>query len=71
MSERAKAVRLRTFEEARYLGHDRIGTEHLLLGILAQDNGEAAALLRRNNVKFSEVRSAADLLNGSAPADPK
>jgi hypothetical protein len=32
--------------EARSLGHDRVGTEHVLLGLLADEDGAASAALR-------------------------
>lgn len=71
MSGRTRAVRIGALEEARRSGHDRIGTEHLLLGILAENAGEAATRLRRNNVRLSDVRSAVERLNGAGTADPK
>jgi ATP-dependent Clp protease ATP-binding subunit ClpA len=37
-------------EEARRLGHDTIGTEHVLLGMLRNDDGDACRLLRRLDV---------------------
>jgi ATP-dependent Clp protease ATP-binding subunit ClpC len=39
----AHRVVSRAATEARQLGHGRVGTEHLLLGLLADDEGEAAA----------------------------
>lgn len=41
--------------EARALGHDRVGTEHLLLGVLA-DEGSAASLLRRAGAALPVAR---------------
>jgi ATP-dependent Clp protease ATP-binding subunit ClpA len=41
--------------EARSLGHDRVGTEHLLLGLLVQD-GTAAVALRRAGAQLAPAR---------------
>jgi ATP-dependent Clp protease ATP-binding subunit ClpA len=46
-------------EEARALGATRIGSEHLLLGILRADDPRAAAALRANGVELGAARLAA------------
>ena len=46
-------------EEARELGHAHVGTEHLLLGVLAQDV-PAAAALGRLGLKLEDVRGRLD-----------
>lgn len=69
-SERTKRVRMEALEEARLSGQDRIGTEHLLLGILAENSGRAVTSLRRRNVLLSDVRPVVELLNGTNPTDP-
>ena len=43
-------------EEAANLGHNYVGTEHLLLGLLRQTDGVAAQVLENLNVDLSEVR---------------
>jgi len=43
-------------EEASNLGHNYVGTEHLLLGLLRQTDGVAAQVLENLNVDLSEVR---------------
>ena len=43
-------------EEASQLGHNYVGTEHLLLGLLRQTDGVAAQVLENLNVDLSEVR---------------
>jgi ATP-dependent Clp protease ATP-binding subunit ClpC len=43
-------------QEARALGHDYIGTEHILLGLLREDEGIAARVLRSFGVVADEVR---------------
>jgi len=70
-SERTKRVEIKALEEARRSGYDRIGTEHLLLGILSENSGRAVTSLRRRDVLLSEVRPIVELLNGTRPADPE
>jgi ATP-dependent Clp protease ATP-binding subunit ClpC len=43
-------------EEARKLGHQYIGTEHLLLGLVRESEGTAADVLRRLGVSPEQVR---------------
>jgi len=43
-------------EEAANLGHNYVGTEHLLLGLLRQTDGVAAQVLENLNVNLKEVR---------------
>ncbi|MBL7154650.1 MAG: hypothetical protein ISS79_13130 [Phycisphaerae bacterium] len=44
-------------EEARSLGHDYIGTEHILLGLLRESDGIAAQVLANLGVKLDDVRA--------------
>ena len=53
---RAKKVIEFAFEEAKSLGHNYIGTEHLLLGLLREEEGIAARVLQHSGVKLDEVR---------------
>jgi ATP-dependent Clp protease ATP-binding subunit ClpC len=55
---RAKRVLELSLEEARQLGHNYIGTEHLLLGLMREGEGVAARVLENLSVDFSKVRSA-------------
>ena len=55
-SPRAKFVIESAFSEARALGDSYIGTEHLLLGITRDEDGEAAALLREQNATYKRLR---------------
>jgi ATP-dependent Clp protease ATP-binding subunit ClpC len=54
---RAKRVLELSLEEARQLGHNYIGTEHLLLGLIKEGEGVAARVLENLNVDLSKVRS--------------
>jgi len=53
---RAKKVLELSFEEARNLGHNYIGTEHLLLGLLRENDGVAAQVLLNLGLKLEDVR---------------
>ncbi|NJM19919.1 MAG: helix-turn-helix domain-containing protein [Richelia sp. SM1_7_0] len=53
-----QAVRIIQFaqQEARRLGHNFVGTEQILLGLIAQDNGIAAKVLKSARVTLNEAR---------------
>ena len=74
-SPRTKRVMELAREEARELGHNYIGTEHLLLGLIREGEGVAARLLQANNIHLEVVRSAVlEALGpgvGSMPAGSK
>ena len=53
---RAKKVIEYSMEEARNLGHNYVGTEHILLGLLREEEGVAAQVLRNLGLKLEEVR---------------
>jgi ATP-dependent Clp protease ATP-binding subunit ClpC len=53
---RAKKVLEFAVDEARELGHNYIGTEHLLLGLLRETEGKAAQVLLNLNLRLDEVR---------------
>lgn len=53
---RAKQVLEHSFDEAQGMGHDFIGTEHLLLGILREKNGAAARILNSEGVTYEKVK---------------
>jgi ATP-dependent Clp protease ATP-binding subunit ClpC len=54
-SPRVKTL-LPTKEEALRLGHDFIGTEHLMLGILRDGNGKAIQILNNLSVDLDHLR---------------
>jgi len=54
---RAKRVLELSLEEARQLGHNYIGTEHLLLGLIREGEGVAARVLENLNVDLTKVRT--------------
>ena len=57
-SNRVKEVISLSREEALRLGHDYIGTEHLLLGMIREGEGVAIELLRKLSVPASDLRDA-------------
>src|SRR5690349_13791093 len=55
-SNRVKEVISLSREEAIRLGHDYIGTEHLLLGMIREGEGTAIALLKKLGVSIDELK---------------
>jgi hypothetical protein len=56
-TERARQVVVLAQDEARALGHNYIGTEHILLGLLREEEGIAARVLESRKVSVEEVRA--------------
>ncbi len=56
-SNRVKEVISLSREEALRLGHEYIGTEHLLLGMIREGEGVAVALLKKLGVSLDELRA--------------
>ena len=55
---KAKRIFEQSFKEARQLGHNYIGTEHLLLAITQDKEGVAAKVMENLDVDLSDVRTA-------------
>src|SRR6478609_4906027 len=55
-SNRVKEVITLSREEALRLGHDYIGTEHLILGMIREGEGVAVALLKKLGVQLDQLR---------------
>ncbi|CAM1369258.1 Negative regulator of genetic competence ClpC/MecB [Tenacibaculum sediminilitoris] len=55
-------------EEALRLGHDFIGTEHLLLGLIRKGDGKAIEILTTFDVDLNLVRNKLEKLNPSTPS---
>jgi ATP-dependent Clp protease ATP-binding subunit ClpC len=72
-SDAATAAVSSAEEEARTLRHDHIGTEHLLLGVLAQENEVGARALATMGVTLGEARAQVmrivGLPDGPSPPD--
>ena len=56
-TERARKVIILAREEAIRLGHNFVGTEHLLLGLIREGDGLAVAILKKLNVNISAVKA--------------
>ncbi len=68
LTPRAKRVIELAIDEARHLGHNYIGTEHLLLGLLREGGGIAVSVLDSLGVTLEQVRTEIiHVLNQSAP----
>jgi len=65
---RAKRVLELSWDEARQLGHNYIGTEHLLLGLIREGEGVAVRVLENLGVDLSRVRSNVIRLLGESGA---
>ncbi len=70
-TERARQVVVLAQEEARALKHNYIGTEHLLLGLLREEEGVAARVLDTLDVSVEEVRAAVVRIVGSGEEAPQ
>ncbi|MDD5655463.1 MAG: ATP-dependent Clp protease ATP-binding subunit, partial [Candidatus Omnitrophica bacterium] len=55
-TERARKVIILAKEEARRFNHDYIGTEHILLGLIREGEGVAAAVLQKMGVSLENIR---------------
>ena len=65
-SPKVKDVIAYSKEEALRLGHDFIGTEHLMLGILRKAKGEAYDILNTFELNFAALRRKIESLNDAA-----
>src|SRR5215468_3251379 len=65
---RAKRVLELSVDEARQLGHNYVGTEHLLLGLIREGEGVAARVLENLGVDLTKVRSHVIRLLGESGA---
>lgn len=79
-TERAKKVILLAKEEAKRFNHDYIGTEHILLGLVREGEGVAAAVLHNLGLNSEVIRleiekvvqpGASIMISGDVPFTPK
>jgi ATP-dependent Clp protease ATP-binding subunit ClpC len=64
-TERARQVVVLAQEEARTLKHNYIGTEHILLGLLREEEGLAARVLESLDITVERVRAQVVRIVGS------
>jgi ATP-dependent Clp protease ATP-binding subunit ClpC len=63
-SERARRVLTLAQEEAQSLNHSYIGTEHILLGLVREEEGAAAKVLTNLGVSLNKVRASVEFVIG-------
>jgi len=68
---RAKKVIELSMDEARKLGHTYVGTEHILLGLIREDEGVAARVLRNLDVSLNRARQQVLQLLGTSESTRK
>jgi ATP-dependent Clp protease ATP-binding subunit ClpC len=64
-SERARRVLTLAQEEAKRLNHNYIGTEHILLGLVREEEGVASKVLVNMGTSLSKMRSAVEYVIGT------
>lgn len=67
-TERARKVIILAKEEARRFNHDYIGTEHILLGLVREGEGVAAAVLQNMGTSLEAIRLEVEKLVQPGPA---
>ena len=68
-TQKAEAILARTKQEAEALGHSFVGSEHLILAMLADGSNVGAAILRTHRVPHQRFRQAVlDALGGGEPS---
>lgn len=66
-TDRARRVVVLAQEEARMLNHNYIGTEHILLGLLAESDGVAAKVLNGAGITLAEAQQEIMRMLGDGP----
>jgi ATP-dependent Clp protease ATP-binding subunit ClpC len=69
-TDKARRAVVLAADEARLLGHDHIGTEHILLGILSEGGGIAASALTSLGLTLEAARTQVAATAGPGPAPP-
>jgi ATP-dependent Clp protease ATP-binding subunit ClpC len=69
-TERARQVIVLAQDEARALKHNYIGTEHLLLGLLREEEGLAARVLERHGIDLDSARGEVSRIIGQGDQLP-
>ena len=63
-TDRARKVLTLAQDEAQRFNHNYIGTEHILLGLVREEEGVAARVLRKMDVELAKVRTAVEFIIG-------
>jgi ATP-dependent Clp protease ATP-binding subunit ClpC len=69
-TERARKVVYLAQQEAARLGHNVVGTEHILLGLLAEGEGVAAKALESMDIRLDKIRQEVEKIIGSGETNP-
>jgi ATP-dependent Clp protease ATP-binding subunit ClpA len=69
-TDRARRTVVLAQEEARQLGHDHVGTEHLLLGLVSEGEGVAAKALESLKISLETVRQKVEESAGRGESAP-
>ena len=69
-TDRARRVVVLAQDEARELGHGSVGTEHLLLGLIAEGEGIAALALESLGISLEEARDRVEEIAGRGQGAP-
>ncbi len=69
-TERARKVVYLAQQEAARLGHNVVGTEHLLLGLVAEGQGVAAKALESLNIDLAKIRHEVERIIGVGEPNP-
>jgi ATP-dependent Clp protease ATP-binding subunit ClpC len=69
-TDRARRVVVLAQEAARSLGHDRIGTEHVLLGLIHEGNGVGAKVLEAQGIGLQVVQQRVEDIIGRGEQAP-
>jgi ATP-dependent Clp protease ATP-binding subunit ClpC len=70
-TERARQVIIFGQDEARSLGHGHVGTEHLLLGLIREEDGLAARVLGSSGIEISAARDVvSEIIGDGGNPDP-
>ena len=69
-TERARKVVYLAQQEAARLGHNVVGTEHLLLGLVAEGEGVAAKALEAMEIGMEKIRHEVERIIGSGETNP-
>jgi ATP-dependent Clp protease ATP-binding subunit ClpC len=70
-TEKARRAVILAQEESRELGHDHIGTEHLLLALIREQEGIAGQALSEAGITLDDARKKVEELFGRGETEPK
>jgi ATP-dependent Clp protease ATP-binding subunit ClpC len=67
-TERARKTLQRALEEAQRSGHNYVGTEHILLGLIQEEDGVPALVLSSFGISRDQIRRAVELILQGEPS---